>query len=90
MLAIVNSAIILKWHLQEDSLPLGHQGSPIVEYYSAINNEFTATWIDLDIIILREVRQKKTNIKLYHSYVEYNFLNDTNELIYKTELDLQM
>ena len=37
-----------------------------VEYYSAIKkNEimpFAATWMALEIIILREVRQRKTNI----------------------------
>ena len=37
-----------------------------MEYYSAIKkNEMilsAATWMDLEIIILREVRQKKTNI----------------------------
>ena len=37
-----------------------------IEYYSARKkNEimpFTATWMDLEIIILSEVRQKKTNI----------------------------
>ena len=37
-----------------------------MEYYSAIkNNEimpFAATWMDLEIIILSEVRQRKTNI----------------------------
>ena len=37
-----------------------------MEYYSAIkNNEimpFTATWMDLEMITLREVRQRKTNI----------------------------
>ena len=41
-----------------------------VEYYSAIKkNEimpFAATWMDLEMIILREVRQRKTNIILYH------------------------
>ena len=39
-----------------------------MQYYSAINkNEimpFTATWMDLEIIVLREVNQRKTNIKL--------------------------
>ena len=42
-------------------------------YYSAIKkNEimpFAATWVDLEIIILSEVRQRKTNI-MYHLYVE--------------------
>ena len=37
-----------------------------MEYYSAIkNNEimpFAATWMDLEIIILSEVSQTKTNI----------------------------
>ena len=37
-----------------------------VEYYSAIKkNEimpFAATWMDLEIVILSEVRERKTNI----------------------------
>ena len=37
-----------------------------MEYYSAVKeNEimpFAATWMDLEIIILSEVRQRKTNI----------------------------
>ena len=51
-----------------------------MEYYSAIiKNEimtFAATWMDLEIIILSEVRQRK-------------ILNDINEHIYKTEIDSQ-
>ena len=31
---------------------------------------FAATWMDLEIIILSEVRKKKTNIIWYHFYVE--------------------
>ena len=38
-----------------------------MEHYSAIiKNEimsFAATWMDLEIVILSEVRQKKTNIR---------------------------
>ena len=45
-----------------------------MEYYSAIiKNEimpFAATRMDLVIIILSEVRQRKTNIIWYHLYVE--------------------
>ena len=43
-------------------------------YYSIIKtNEimpFTATWIDLEIIIVSEVNQRKTNIICYHLYSE--------------------
>ena len=31
---------------------------------------FAATWIDLDVIILSEVKQTKTNILWYNLYVE--------------------
>ena len=48
---------------------------------------FAATWMDLEIIILSEVRQRKTNI-IYHLYVESK-KNDTDELTYKTETDSQ-
>ena len=44
------------------------------EYYSAIKrNEimpFAATWADLEIIILSEVRQTKKNNIWYHLFVE--------------------
>ena len=50
---------------------------------------FAATWLDLEIIILSEVSQRKTNIVWYHLYVESK-KSDTNELIYKTETDSLM
>ena len=63
-----------------------------MEYYSAIKkNEimsFAATWIDLEITRLSEVRQRETNIVRYSLYVEF-LKKDTNELIYKTEIGPQ-
>ena len=50
---------------------------------------FAVTWTDLEIIILSEVSQTKTNIIWYHLYVESK-KNDANEPIYKTEIDPQM
>ena len=44
--------------------------------------------MDLGIITLSEVRQKKTNIKWYHLYAEA-LKNDTSELIYKTGTESQ-
>ena len=45
-----------------------------MEYYSAIKrNEimpFATTWVDLGIIILSEVNERKTNIICCHLYVE--------------------
>ena len=42
-----------------------------------------ATWMDLEIIILSEVRKQGTNSTRYHLYVGSK--NSTNEIIYKTE-----
>ena len=45
-----------------------------MEYYSAIKQNkimpFAARWMDLEIIILSEISQSKTNIIWYHLYVE--------------------
>ena len=48
---------------------------------------FAATGMDPEIIILSEISQRRTNI-WYRLYVESK-KNDTNELIYKTEIDSQ-
>ena len=64
-----------------------------MEYYPAIkNNEimsFAATWMDLEIIILRELRQ--TEKDKYHmiSLICEISKKDTNDLTYKTEIDSQ-
>lgn len=57
-----------------------------MEYYSAIIKTeiipFAATWVKLEIIILREVGQRKISRM-------WNLKNGTNELFYKTETDLK-
>ena len=49
---------------------------------------FTATWMELEIIILSEVRQRKTNTMKHRLHVEskkiYIYIN---EFIYKIEID---
>ena len=62
-----------------------------VEYYSAIKKKETmpsaATWVDLETVLLTEVKSQK-----YHDIVYISNLkrNDTNEPIYKTETDSQI
>ena len=52
-----------------------------MEYYLAIKKNkimpFAATWMDLEILIVSEVSQRKTN---------RNLKEGTNELKYKTEI----
>ena len=49
---------------------------------------FTAAWMDLEIIILSELNQKEKSFVWYHLYMESKRY-DTNELVYKTEIDSQ-
>ena len=62
-----------------------------MEYYSVIKkNEimpFAATWMDLEIIILSEVSQRKTNIMIL--LICEILKKDANELTYKAEIDPQ-
>ena len=46
-----------------------------------------ATWIDPEVIILSEVRRKKTITIQYEWYCNLKY--DTNELIYETETESQ-
>jgi len=48
---------------------------------------FIITWMGLEIIILNEVRQTKTNITWYCLYMESR-KNGTSEFIYKREIEL--
>ena len=60
-------------------------------YWAIKKNEitpFAATWVELEIVILSEVRERKTNMISYCLYWE-PLKNDTDELIYKTETDSQ-
>ena len=45
-----------------------------------------AKWMDLQIIILSQVRKRQIS---YDITYRWNLKNDTNELIYKTETDAQ-
>ena len=62
-----------------------------MEYYSAIKkNEimpFVATWMVLEIIILSEVSQTENDKNHMISLTCGILKNDTNELIYQTEID---
>ena len=61
-----------------------------MEYYAAKEMNkmpFAATWMDLEIITLSEVRKGK-QIPYVFTYV-WNLKCDTNDLIYETEINLQ-
>ena len=58
-----------------------------MEYYPAIKKNkimpFAATWMDLEIIILSEVRQRKINITWYViSLICGTLKNNTNDVLY--------
>ena len=61
------------------------------EYHSAINKNkimpCSVIWMDLEIIILSEGRKRKI---LYNITYMGNLKYDTNELIYKIEMDSQI
>ena len=49
-------------------------------------SSFAAMWTDLEIIILSKVRERQISHDITYMW---NPKNDTNELIYKTEIDSQ-
>ena len=51
---------------------------------------FVATWVDLEIIIQSEVSQAEKDKYHMISLICGILTNDTNELIYKTEIESQM
>ena len=63
-----------------------------MKYYSAIEkNEimpFAATWMDLGFIILSSLQQVRERQMLYITYL-WNIINDTSEVIFRTEVDSQ-
>ena len=50
---------------------------------------FAAIWTDLEIIILSEVKSDRERQIPYDITYIWNLKNDTNELIYKAEIDSQ-
>ena len=61
-----------------------------MKYYSAIKRKeimtFAAIWMDLEIIMLSEVRQWDTNIICYHLHVESK-IKGHNDLLCRTDTD---
>ena len=57
-----------------------------MEYYPAIKKNKIMPWLNLEIIILSEVRERQIS---YDITCMWNQKYDTNELIYKIETDAQ-
>ena len=68
--------------------PLTDEWIKKMEYYSAIKRNkitpFVTTWVDLEIIILSEVRQRQTSYDITYMW---NLKNGHNELLCRTETD---
>ena len=63
-----------------------------IEYYLIIKKnevmQFAATWMELEVIILSEVFQEEKEVSCDIIY-RWNIKYDTDELIYKIEVDSQ-
>ena len=51
---------------------------------------FTATWMDLENIMLSEISQTEKDKNYFITYQVWNLKNNTNEHIHKTETDSQI
>ena len=51
---------------------------------------FAVTWMDLEIVTLSEVKSERERQISYGITYMWNLKKGTNELIYKTEIELQM
>ena len=63
----------------------------VTEYYSVIkrmNNAICSDTMDLEMIILSEISQMRKIISYGITYM-WNLKNNTNELMYKTEIGSQ-
>ena len=60
-----------------------------MEYYSAIKNgitSFATTWLDLEVIMTSGISQRQVS---YERTYMWDLKNDSNEIIYKAEIDSQ-
>ena len=51
---------------------------------------FATTWMGLEIVILTEISQRNTNVMWYFLHVESKKKKNTNELMYKREIELHI
>ena len=50
---------------------------------------FAATWMELEFIILSSLQQVREREMLYDITYLWNIINDTSEVIFRTEIDSQ-
>ena len=50
---------------------------------------FAATWMELEFIILSSLQQVRERQMLYDITYLWNIINDTSEVIFRTEIDSQ-
>ena len=87
MHANIHSSTIVAKTWKQPKCPSADERIKKMWYYVSMKKDetmlFTATWEDLEVIILIEVNQRGKN--KYDIIYMLNLKNDTNELIYKTD-----